>query len=205
VRATKLTATAVTTAHSMRPPRFTRCPAANRTTCKIGGLLANHALELVVTDKVRTIAKSGAPINLTMTANAATLSPASASITTSVSQSGQSPVTGGTIPALPPGWPLPGATISPSGLSGLFPTVTPSPSASGHRARRLASVMQTSSALPLDPRLIGGQLAGLAVLAAAITMVVARVSLRTPQPSGPGRAAPANPDGDEPDGDQPAS
>jgi hypothetical protein len=42
--------------------------------------------------------------------------------------------------------------------------------------------------VPLDPRLIGGQLAGLAVLAAAITMVVARLSLRTPQSAGAGQA-----------------
>jgi hypothetical protein len=52
----------------------------------------------------------------------------------------------------------------------------------------------TASSLPLDPRLIGGQLAGLAVLAAAVTMVMARLSLRTPQrasvpPSGPAAAA----------------
>jgi len=55
--------------------------------------------------------------------------------------------------------------------------------------------------LPLDPRLIGGQLAGLAVLAAAITMVVARLSLRTPQlasaaPSGQPAAAPPPPQPD---------
>jgi hypothetical protein len=194
----------------MRSPRFTLCPLAHRTTCKIGTLPANQALELVVTDKVRATAKVGRPINVTVTAGAASLSPASASITTSVSQSGQAPVTGGTVPSLPPVSfaPIPGATISPSGLSGLFPVVTPSPSASSaaRSTHRLAGVTQSSSALPLDPRLIGAQLAGLAVLAAAITMVVARLSLRTPQASSPGPAAPqASPDGDAPGGDEPAS
>jgi hypothetical protein len=211
VPATQLAVTAATTAPAMRPPQFTLCPAAHGTTCKIGSLPAYRARNLVVTDKVRTTAVTGATINLTVRAGAASLSPASASILTSVSQSGQSPVTGGTTPTLPPVSlaPIPNTTISPSALSGLFPVVTPSPSASNldaKRARRLAGVTETSSALPLDPRLIGGQLAGLAVLAAAIMMVVARLSLRTPQVSSPGSSAPqANPGGDEPGGDQTAS
>jgi hypothetical protein len=209
-RATQVSARAVTTAHAMTRPRYTLCPVKRRTTCKIGTLPANQAIELIVTDRVRTTAKSGAPINFTITASDASMSPASATIETSVSKSGHSPVTGGTIPSLPPVTyaPIPGATVSPSGLSGLFPTVTPSAQAanSGGRHNRLAGVTQTSSALPLDPRLIGGQLAGLAVLAAAITMVVARLSLRTPQASTPGPAAAAgSPDGEEPESAQPGS
>jgi hypothetical protein len=86
--------------------------------------------------------------------------------------------------------PIPSATITPPSLGGLFPTVTPLalPSAKQkhQRSGKAARVAQTSSALPLDPRLIGGQLAGLAVLAAAITMAVARLSLRTPEPASPG-------------------
>jgi len=35
--------------------------------------------------------------------------------------------------------------------------------------------------VPLDPRLLGGQLAGLAVLAGAVTIAIARVSLRKPK------------------------
>src|SRR5262249_11733242 len=180
--------------------------------CKIGTLPANQALELVVTDKVRKTAKAGAPISFTVTADAASLSPASASIATSVSKSGHSPVSGGTIPSLPPVTfaPIPGATISPPALRGLLPTVTPRAQASssdGKHTHRPAGIPQPPSTLPLDPRLIGGQLAGLAVLAAAITMVVPRLSLRTPQASSPGPAAPpANPDtGSEPADGQPAS
>jgi hypothetical protein len=36
--------------------------------------------------------------------------------------------------------------------------------------------------VPVDARLIGGQLAGLAVLAAAVTIAIARLSLRTSKP-----------------------
>ena len=39
-----------------------------------------------------------------------------------------------------------------------------------------------SASFPLDKRLIGGQLIGLAVLAAAVTIAVARLSLRRPRP-----------------------
>jgi hypothetical protein len=149
----------------------------------------------MVTDQVRATANAGAPITLAVTVSGATLSPAEAAVTTVVGQASQTP-TSSPPPPLPPGTlaPIPGATITPAGLSGLFPTVTPqaTPSSKASRARRLAGITQTSSALPLDPRLIGGQLAGLAVLAAAITMVVARLSLRT-QASG---AAKSGKDGD---------
>jgi hypothetical protein len=37
--------------------------------------------------------------------------------------------------------------------------------------------------VPLDARLIGGQLAGLAVLAGAVTIAIARLSLRAPKTS----------------------
>jgi hypothetical protein len=46
-------------------------------------------------------------------------------------------------------------------------------------------MIDLSAGLPLDVRLIGGQVIGLAVLAAAITIAVARLSLRKqPQPPG---------------------
>ena len=46
------------------------------------------------------------------------------------------------------------------------------------------NALATSATLPLDPRLIGGQLAGLAVLAGAIAIAIARLSLRSPKPQG---------------------
>jgi hypothetical protein len=182
----------------MRFPRYTLCPAAHGTKCTIGALPANEAFELMITDKVRAAATIGAPITLTVNVDAASLSPAEAAVTTVVSQRSHSPV-GNSVPPVPPLppttlVPIPGATISPPSLGELFPTVTPlaSPAAKQkhQQSRKAARIAQTSSALPLDPRLIGGQLAGLAVLAAAITMVVARLSLRTAQPANPGPAGP---------------
>jgi hypothetical protein len=93
---------------------------------------------------------------------------------------------------------LPTGTIA--GLSGLgvqstgnlgsaFPQVSPSPSASGATATaghgHSTKTIDLSAGLPLDVRLIGGQVIGLAVLAAAVTIAVARLSLRKqPQPPG---------------------
>jgi hypothetical protein len=39
-----------------------------------------------------------------------------------------------------------------------------------------------SASFPLDTRLVGGQIIGLAVLAAAVTIALARLSLRKPRP-----------------------
>jgi hypothetical protein len=41
-----------------------------------------------------------------------------------------------------------------------------------------SNARNVSATLPLDSRLIGGQIAGLAVLAAAIAVAIARLSLR---------------------------
>ena len=193
----------------MRAPHFTLCPAAHRRTCSIGSLPANQAFELMITDRVRTTAVAGEPMTLTVSVGGSSLSPAVATITTVV---GQTPISG-PVPTLPPPnlAPIPGATISPGGLSGLFPVVTPQtspPATPLHKhSRKLMGITQASSTLPLDPRLIGGQLAGLAILAAAITMVVARLSLRTPQTANPGAAAPTAKaeSAKENESDQPAS
>jgi hypothetical protein len=92
---------------------------------------------------------------------------------------------GGTLPlaaGLPSGTTIPGVGVQPSGdLGSAFPQVSPSPAASasaaslhGHETRTI----DLSAGLPLDVRLIGGQIIGLAVLAAAVTIAVARLSLR---------------------------
>jgi hypothetical protein len=71
--------------------------------------------------------------------------------------------------------------------------VSPSPSASGTAAAgshgRSTKTIDLSAGLPLDVRLIGGQVIGLAVLAAAVTIAVARLSLRR-QPQPPGKDGP---------------
>ena len=80
--------------------------------------------------------------------------------------------------------PGPVAGSSPPGAS--FPEVTPQPSMApspvalpGPQRARVANV---SAQFPLDGRLIGIQVAGLAVLAAAVTIAVARLSLRRHAP-----------------------
>jgi hypothetical protein len=79
-----------------------------------------------------------------------------------------------------------GAFTSPTDPSGLFPTVSPTTSTSdpsGQAAKDPSHPDATtaSGTLPLDSRLIGGQLIGLIVLAGAITIAIARLSLRTPK------------------------
>lgn len=82
---------------------------------------------------------------------------------------------------------LPGPTGGPSVPAPSFPEVTPEPSAAaspvtlpGPQKARMANA---SAQFPLNGRMIGVQVAGLAVLAAAVTIAVARLSLRrrTPQ------------------------
>jgi len=93
---------------------------------------------------------------------------------------------GGVLPIgnLPPG------VLSRSGLPMLpspvddatlaFPLVSPSPSA--FPAQIPIRVADVSASFPLEKRLVGGQVIGLAVLAAAGTIAVARLSLRRQQP-----------------------
>jgi hypothetical protein len=63
-----------------------------------------------------------------------------------------------------------------------FPLVTPSPSASPSPAQVPIRVADVSASFPLETRLVSGQIIGLAVLAAALTIAVARLSLRRQQP-----------------------
>jgi hypothetical protein len=91
---------------------------------------------------------------------------------------------------------VPGTGTTVGNPVNLFPTVTPGSSASpnptsavpGSRHPRRVNAAVASAILPLDPRLIGGQLAGLAVLAGAVAIAIARLSLRTPRPQN-GKAA----------------
>jgi len=61
-----------------------------------------------------------------------------------------------------------------------FPLVSPSPSASP--AQVPIRVADVSESFPLETRLVGGQIIGLAVLAAAVTIAVARLTLRKQRP-----------------------
>jgi hypothetical protein len=208
VPAKRVTASASIAGHAMRAPSFNLCPAPNKTVCSIGALPANQAFELIVKAHVGTGARVGEQITLTMAVQGTSLSPAEAAVTALVGQASPTPAPTSPLPTLPgvtlP--PVPGTTVTPGDLTGLFPVVTPSSTPSPTRApsaaRGSGAIRPTASTLPLDPRLVGGQLAGLAVLAAAITMVVARLSLRPPHPAGPATTPPSS---TKTDGEPPSS
>jgi hypothetical protein len=79
-----------------------------------------------------------------------------------------------------PGVSIPGLPNPTSNAGAAFPQVLPTASPSPHALppARAIPAADVSAGLPLNVRLIGGQLVGLAVLAAAITLAVARLSLR---------------------------
>lgn len=174
-------------------PRFVVCPDQSGTGCDLGKLPAGQSDELQVSVKVRKAAVLGEQIKLVAKAEATGASAFRASglavvIAGASPTSGASPPPAGTLPpvSLPP---LPDLGTSPTDPSGLFPTVSPNPSASASPAgaartgrRDRVRVVTASATLPLSPRLIGGQLAGLAVLACAIAIAIARLSLRAPRP-----------------------
>jgi hypothetical protein len=162
--------------------------------------------ELQVSVKVRKSATPGEQVKLTASATAtgAVGAQASASAVT-ITAPAPSTSTGTTPPpgsALPPVSlpPLPDLGISPSNPSGLFPTVSPgastspspSPQATATAGHARVHVVTAAATVPLSPRLIGGQLAGLVVLASAVGIAIARLSLRAPRPQD-GTDAPSKP------------
>jgi hypothetical protein len=188
----------VAAAKNIGAPKFTVCPQAGKATCTLGTLPANRADELQAVSAVQLAATSTEHVKLTATAAGKNARPDSATGTLAVTAAAPRGTTsppgsvGVPLPPgslqLPPGMPEPpGALGNPAGL---FPTVAPLPSPSSPDigfppARKLAGRgrAETASAIvPLDPRLIGGQLAGLAVLAGAVAIAIARLSLRRPRP-----------------------
>jgi hypothetical protein len=185
-------------------PRFSVCPAASGATCTVGTLAANQADELVATVAVPKTAKTGQHATLTVTAKgtgATTAKPASASALISTTAAASPAASGlGTLGLGAVGATLPGGLppLTPAGVSssaglpflpspttnpgGLFPTVAPEASTSGGAANaRGVPVTVASDSFPLSTRLLGGQVLGLAVLAAALVIAIARLSLREPR------------------------
>jgi hypothetical protein len=180
-------------------PTFFVCQTTGTATCTVSGLKGGRRIE---TEAELTAASNlaGKDITLTVTATshqASNTATATDKITvdatttpsptpTSNPPNGGNPGNPGTGGNLPPGT-VPGVTnpgvSNPTGnLGSDFPQVSPSPnvaptpSASHHQ--HSVEVTDLSAGLPLDVRLIGGQVVGLAILAAAITIAVARLSLR---------------------------
>jgi hypothetical protein len=189
-------------------PTFSVCPSSGGSSCKIG-LSAGQNVQLRA--KLKAPGRSHHHVTLTAKATSAQASKsASASATVDInrasaggnsSSSSQNAGDGTTFPfsplspaSLPSGTVVPGVGIQPTGdLGSAFPQVSPSPSASGAAAAshgRSTKAINLSAGLPLNMRLIGGQIIGLAALAAAVTIAVARLSLRR---------QPQAPDGDGPD------
>jgi hypothetical protein len=189
----------VATAKSIGAPKFTICPKASGATCALGTLPANQSDELQVVSAVEPAATSTEHVKLTATATGKDVLSGSATGSLAVkaqSSSGTGAPGSGQGVGLPPGTfpPLAGLPVPTGGdgnPAGLFPTVAPdsggsSPTIGFPPARtqpgRASNAETASSIVPLDPRLIGGQLAGLAVLAGAIAIAIARLSLRRPRP-----------------------
>jgi hypothetical protein len=191
------------TAH-VTSPHFTVCPTAKAATCTVGDLPTKQSEALLAALRVRDAAPVGEKITLTATVkaskadsfkDAATVGVVAASTPTSTGTgSGTSGTSSIGDDALPPGISLPDGSLtntSPTDPSGLFPTVSPTSGSSGHNKKtgKNADATTVSATLPIDSRLIGGQLAGLAILASAIAIAIARLSLRTPKtPDGGGTA-----------------
>ncbi len=198
----------VASAKNIASPVFMVCPKPSGAVCNLGSLPANQADELEATSAVGKAATPGEQVKLTAAAKGTGALPDSASLALSVTKSpvtSSSPPAGGqSVPApplsLPPlvGLPIPGGVSG--NPAGLFPTVAPVPTAGSgigfppaHRRGSQGRLVTASATVPLSPRLIGGQLAGLAVLAAAIAIAIARLSLRRARPQdGPEDQRPAS-------------
>jgi hypothetical protein len=173
-------------------PQFTVCPKSSTDVCSVGTLPTGQSEELVAGAFVRRAAISGEQITLTATVQASKADSFHSAATINVVAASTPPpspdpslptstVPPGSVPSLPSG-----SYTNPNGdPSGLFPTVSPSGSGplsptSGRTPKVLnrSNARDVSATLPLDGRLIGGQIAGLAVLAAAIAVAIARLSLR---------------------------
>lgn len=195
----------------VKSPHFTVCPHSASSVCSIGSLPAGRADELQAEAFVQSSAVNGEQVQLTATASGTSAHSFGSSGSVQVARA-PSPTPTPTTSFPPVSTTLPPVTLPPGsgGLGGLgggtdpvglFPTVSPSPSAGASnlgfppakKATR-ARAETAAAVVPLDPRLIGGQLAGLAVLACAIAIAIARLSLRRPKSqdgaSGPGKQDP---------------
>ncbi len=185
-------------------PAFTVCQAPGKATCTVG-LAAAQPVELQARVAVPKKETAGTRITLTARGTSPQASaPTSASghvlvrkkATPSPSPSGTGSTPTGAGVTLPPGMLPPGilpGLLPSNSLPVLpdpaanpewaFPKISPSPDPTPAPSAHPIRVTDVSAQFPLDTRLIGGQLVGLAVLAAAVTIAVARLSLRRQKPS----------------------
>jgi hypothetical protein len=180
----------VGSAANVAAPKFTVCPQAKNDVCTVGDLLTSQSEVLVAGARVTDAASVGEKVTLTATVKAskATSFHAQATISVVAPSTPTPTITSGGAGDSLPGVTLPdipdGGLTSPSNPSGLFPTVSPASSSGGkgRRGHNAPGATTTAAILPINTRLIGGQLVGLIVLAGAITIAIARLSLRTARP-----------------------
>jgi len=182
--------TSVRSATGIRTPSYVVCPHTSGTTCKIGSLPLGQIDELQVAVRVGPHATVGDRVKLTSKATGHKANSFSRSASELiVAASTSTPSSSVTLPA-PDDLPaVSGTGVSPTDPSGLFPTVSASPSPGssnlglpGVKPHGTTRATEDAATVPLDTKLIGGQLAGLAVLAGGVVIAIARLSLRTRQP-----------------------
>lgn len=178
-------------------PAFIVCPPDSSTgnTCTLGLLSTGQADELEAVVEVPTSATAGqqwqmsATVSATPAANGSQFISQATDVVAATTPSPTptptiTPITSATTPAASGTVaPIAGTSVAPTNPSGLFPTVGTSsgtgsgnlPSPNAHSALRGNT---TAADVPLDARLLGGQIAGLAVLAGAIAIAITRLSLR---------------------------
>jgi fibronectin type 3 domain-containing protein len=190
----------ITAASYLSTPSFSICPSASGATCNIASLPVGQVYELLVSVPVSAAAPDAASVAFTAAASATGALPFSASATEAVAAT-SSAVLPSSSTAEPPLIELPsipGTDVTPVNPSQLFPTVSPSPGSGnlrlpGARSRSAVHAAEVSSTVPIDARLIGAQLVGLAVLAGAVTIAIVRMSLRRRLPTPAAPATPASP------------
>jgi hypothetical protein len=192
------------TSPSSVKPTFSICQPAGQSTCTVTGLKAGQHIE--VQAELTASSQYSTAVTLTVSATskeAAKSASATAKVQTEAKPSSTSPTptptptpttgtttgNGGNLP--PAGLPggsnyYPGVSNPAGNVGSAFPQVSPSPYTSpqapaGHHQHPI-KVADISAGLPLTVRLIGGQVIGLAILAAAVTIAVARLSLRRQSP-----------------------
>lgn len=190
----------VSAASYLGTPSYAICPSASGATCKIASLPVGQVYELLVSVPVTSAAPAAAQVAFTAQASASGALSYSASATETVaaasgttlpsSSSAGLPSSSSLVPPLI-GFPsIPGTGVTPVNPSQLFPTVNPSPGSGnlglpGARSRSAVHAAEVSSTVPMDARLIGAQLVGLAVLAGAVTIAIVRMSVRRRLPPPP--------------------
>ena len=165
-------------------PQFTICPAPGNSVCNLGDVPAGRAEELAANVSVASSVAAGNEVTLIATVRGTAAASDQAQVSAIVTAGAGTVGSGQVSPDLPGSLvSLPGYESTAGSVGSLFPAVAPGTStqsraSSGHRHGSGVEATTVSDILPLGGRLIGGQLAGLAVLACALAAGLLRLSVR---------------------------